>query len=89
MAKKKTWSVRKRGFANPRTESGCTTTWNYEVEVTSDYDYASLTIGDVHLDVYRKADLRSIQNVRKVLNEFEALAEKMLEDKDAKSKEST
>ena len=89
MARKKVWAVKKRGFANPRTDSGCTTVWNYEVEVGKDWNYASLSIGDVHLDVYRKADLRSIQNMRKVLNEFEALAEKMLEERDAKSKEST
>lgn len=86
---KKTWVVRKRGFANPRTDSGCTTAWNYEVEHSKDWSMASLSIGNIHLDVYRRADLRAIQNMRKVLNEFEELAEKMLEDKDAASKEST
>ena len=93
---KKNWEVKKRGFVNPTASTGCTDAWYMEACVSYDKDgkawgYCTLSVGkDLYLEVSRKGDKRTIQNVRKILNEFEELADKMIEDLDnAKSKEST
>jgi hypothetical protein len=93
---KKNWEVKKRGFLNPTAATGCTDTYYMEACVKYDsngepFGYCTLSVGkDLYLEIYRKADKRTIQNVRKILNEFEDLGDRMMEDlENAKSKKPT